>query len=70
MKPHPHLETFLNPYDPGIQHITLKLRQTIMEWIPEANALVWDGYNAVSVAFSKSFKLRMPFVIALFIKNM
>lgn len=32
-----------------------------MEWIPEANALVWDGYNAVSVAFSKSFKLRDAF---------
>jgi len=57
MKPHPDLETFLNPYDPMVQHIALELRQLILEWIPEANELIWDGYNAVSMAYSKSEKL-------------
>ena len=61
MKAPPDLEIFLNHYDAGVQHIALALRQLILEWVPEANELIWDGYNAVSMAYSKSEKLHDAF---------
>ena len=61
MEPHPHLRTSLSPYDPGVQDIAFELRKWILQWIPEANELIWDGYNAVSMAYSKSEKLQDAF---------
>ncbi|MGB5508114.1 DUF1801 domain-containing protein [Robiginitalea sp.] len=61
MKPPPHLVICLDPYDPGIQEMAFYLRRLILEWVPETNELIWDGYNAVSMAYSKSEKLRDAF---------
>ncbi len=57
MKPPSSLVTYLSPYDPGIQEMAFYLRQLVLGWVPEANELIWDGYNAVSMAYSKSEKL-------------
>ena len=61
MKPNPQLVTFLSPYDKGIQKLTLQLRDFIIELVPQANELIWDNYNAVAIAYSKSEKLKDAF---------
>lgn len=57
MKPNTQLEHFLSPYDKHIQALTLELRGFITDLVPEANELIWDNYNAVAIAYSKSEKL-------------
>ena len=61
MKPNPQLKIFLSPYDKSIQELTIKLRNFIIETIPSSNELIWDNYNAVAIAFSKSQKLTDAF---------
>ncbi|MFK7847673.1 MAG: hypothetical protein AB8G77_20440 [Rhodothermales bacterium] len=61
MKPNPALKKFLQPYDAGIQQLTLELRDFITDLVPEANELIWDNYNAVAMAYSKSEKLKDAF---------
>jgi hypothetical protein len=61
MKPNPKLKKFLEPYDHEIQKLTLELRNFITDLIPEANELIWDNYNAVAMAYSKSEKLKNAF---------
>jgi len=58
MKPNPALKKFIAPYDEGIQKLTLELRNFITELVPQANELIWDNYNAVAMAYSKSEKLK------------
>ena len=61
---------FLKPYDPKIQTIALELRDFIKATIPEANELIWDNYNAVAIAYSKSEKLKDAFChIAVYSKH-
>lgn len=61
MKPNPQLKVFLDPYDKGIQKLTLDLRNFITDLVPEANELIWDNYNAVAMAYSKSENLKDAF---------
>ena len=61
MKPNPELQKFIEPYDEGIQKLTLELRNFITDLVPQANELIWDNYNAVAMAYSKSEKLKDAF---------
>lgn len=61
MKPHPELEKFIEPYDMGIQKLTMELRNLITDMVPQANELIWDNYIAVAIAYSKSQKLKDAF---------
>ena len=70
MKPNPQLQTFVAPYDQEIQKSTMQLRNFITDLVPEANELIWDNYNAVAMAYSKSEKLKDAFChIALYSKH-
>ena len=61
MKPNPELKKFIAPYVKDIQKLTLELRDYITDLVPEANELIWDNYNAVAMAYSKSKKLKDAF---------
>ena len=61
MKLNPQLQKFLEPYDTRIQELTMQLRNFITDLVPEANELIWDNYNAVAMAYSKSEKLKDAF---------
>lgn len=61
MKPNKKLTIFLSPYDTEIQQLTIELRNFVTNLIPEANELIWDNYNAVAMAYSKSEKLKDAF---------
>ncbi|MFD2565415.1 hypothetical protein [Aquimarina rubra] len=61
MKANPQLKKFIEPYDQGIQKLTLELRNFITELVPQANELIWDNYNAVAIGYSKSEKLKDAF---------
>lgn len=61
MKPNPQLKIFLEPYDEPIQNLTMDLRNFITDLVPESNELIWDNYNAVAMAYSKSEKLKDAF---------
>ena len=61
MKINPELQFFLFPYDTNIQELTLKLRNFIIETEPTCNELIWDNYNAVAIAYTKSDKLKDAF---------
>lgn len=70
MKPHTDLNKFLKPYDPSIQELTLALRAYILRLVPQTNELIWDNYNAVSIANSKSKQLKDAFChIAIYAKH-
>ena len=70
MKPHPQLASFMNPYDEHIQKIAWDLRQFILERVPAVNELIWDNYNALAIAYSKSEKLKDAFChVALYSKH-
>lgn len=70
MKPHKDLIKFLKSYDPSIQKLTLDLRQFLLELVPNTNELIWDNYNAVAIAYSKSEKLKDAFChIAVYAKH-
>ena len=56
MKENPKLHVFLNSDTPN-SNLTLELRRFITDLVPEANDLIWDNYNAVALAYSKSEKL-------------
>lgn len=61
MTPNPQLKNFLAPYDSKIQELAMQLRGFVCECMPEANELIWDNYNAVAIAYSKSEKLKDAF---------
>jgi len=61
MDSNPQLQNFLSPYNDSLQKLTLELRSFITDLIPEANELIWDNYNAVAIAYSKSEKLKDAF---------
>ncbi len=61
MQVNPDLLNFLSPYDSSIQQLTLQLRSFIIENVPTSNELIWDNYNAVALAYSKSDKLKDAF---------
>lgn len=60
----------MEPYDEEIQKLTFQLRDFITNLVPQANELIWDNYNAVAIAYSKSEKLKDAFChIALYSKH-
>ncbi len=61
MKVSPELIEFLAPYDEKIQKLVLQLRGFIIDALPTTNELIWDNYNAVAIAYSKSDKLKDAF---------
>ncbi len=61
MKPHPELSNFMQPYSIEIQQLAMQLRGFIVDLVPEANELIWDNYNAVALAYSKSEQLKDAF---------
>ena len=61
MEPNKQLIEFLKPYNSDIQELAFELRNFIVEIVPEANELIWDNYNAVAIAYSKSEKLKDAF---------
>lgn len=61
MKPNAELKKFIHPYNKGIQKLTIELRDFITNLVPQANELIWDNYNAVAMAYSKSEKLKDAF---------
>ncbi len=61
MRPNPQLKKFIKPYSEKIQNLTLELRSFITELVPQTNELIWDNYNAVAIAYSKSKKLKDAF---------
>lgn len=70
MDPNPALKKFLVPYDDEIQKLTMELRTFVTDLVPEANELIWDNYNAVALAYSKSEKLKDAFChIAVYSKH-
>ncbi len=70
MEPNKKLKVFLKPYSSEIQNLTFELRGFITETIPQSNELIWDNYNAVAIAYSKSKKLKDAFChIAVYSKH-
>ncbi len=70
MKAHPDLKKFIKPYSESIQKLTLEIREFVLAIVPEANELIWDNYNAVAMAYSKSEKLSDAFChIAVYSKH-
>lgn len=70
MKPNAQLYKFIKPYNQEIQRLTIQLRDFITDLVPEANELIWDNYNAVAIAYSKSEKLKDAFChIAVYSKH-
>lgn len=63
------LKQYLSAYNPKVQEICLHLRSFVSEKHPEANQLVYDGYNAVSIVFSLSSKLKDAFCHLAVYKN-
>lgn len=61
MKPNSQFKNFIHPYDEGIQKLTIEVRDFITDLVPLANELIWDNYNAVAMAYSKSEKLKDAF---------
>ena len=61
MEPNPQLRKFIQTYDEEIQNLTWEMRNFIRDLVPQANELIWDNYNAVAIAYSKSEKLKDAF---------
>jgi len=61
MKSNPQLNKIIEPYDERIKKLTIELRDFITDLVPQANELIWDNYNAVAMAYSKSEKLKDAF---------
>ena len=61
MTPNPQLNDFLRSYPDHIRQLTIEVRNYITSLIPEANELIWDNYNALAMAYSKSEVLKDAF---------
>ena len=55
------LKEFLLAYDEEVASLAMELRKYILQLVPEANELIWDNYNALAMAYSKSEKLKDAF---------
>lgn len=64
------LSAFLLPYSESIRQLTFDLCDFVSTLIPESNQLIWDNYNAVAIAYSKSEVLKDAFChIAVYSKH-
>jgi len=55
------INTFIEAYPQQVCEIANRLRKFVKELVPSANELVWDNYNALAIAYSKSEKLKDAF---------
>lgn len=70
MEAHPSLTQFLSPYPENVRQLAMALRTFITIHEPLANELIWDNYNALAIAYSKSDKLKDGFChIAVYAKH-
>jgi hypothetical protein len=60
-RPAPELRGYLAAFDPAIGRLFLAARAAVLEAAPDANELVYDAYNAVSVAFTFTDRLAGAF---------
>src|SRR5258706_4713028 len=60
-RPPAALRTFLEPYDQIISRLFFAARATVLVAAPEATELIYDAYNAVTVAYSFTDRLREAF---------
>lgn len=60
---------YVSLYDKKIQEICFHLRCFVAKNYPEANQLIYDGYNAVSIAFSLIDNLEDAFCNIALYKN-
>jgi hypothetical protein len=56
-KPPPELVKFLQPYDPAIQKLALKLRSLVLEELAPCYENIYDAYNAVAIGYGTSERL-------------
>ena len=61
LPPNSKLPAFLAAYDDSIQQLFLDLRTFVLENIPPVNELIYDSYNALTVAYTRSEKLSDAF---------
>lgn len=61
MDPHPKLAGFLDCYPETVQQLFLHLRSFVLETVPDCHELIWDNYNALALAYSRSDKLADAF---------
>jgi Domain of unknown function (DU1801) len=59
--PHPLLVKFLRPYPAKTRRLALAARQRVLQEDPYATELIYDAYNAVSIVFSVTERLRDAF---------
>src|SRR5262245_11517687 len=57
----PELRGFLEAYEPAIAKLFFATRKVVLGAAPGASELVYDAYNAVTVAYSFSERLREAF---------
>ncbi|MEQ9298463.1 MAG: DUF1801 domain-containing protein [Cyclobacteriaceae bacterium] len=70
MDAHTSLTQFLSPYPEYVQQLAMELRTYLTVHEPLANELIWDNYNALAIAYSKSDKLKDAFChIAVYAKH-
>jgi hypothetical protein len=60
-KPPQALVDFLEAYPSGVSRLFLAARRVVLRAAPEANELIYDAYNAVTVAYSFSGRLKEAF---------
>ena len=63
------LQEYISVYDNKIQEISSYLRSFVSKNQPEANQLIYDSYNAVSIVFSLSDKTEDGFCHIALYKN-
>lgn len=59
--PLPDLLKFLSAYDPQIVDLALSLRQLVLTEIPSASESIYDAYEAVSIGYSETGRLKEGF---------
>jgi hypothetical protein len=57
-RPIPELLQFLKPYQPNIQKLALDVRAYLLEMEPRATETIYDAYNAVSIGYSFTGRLK------------
>jgi hypothetical protein len=55
------LRAFLEPYDPAIARLFFAIRKAVLRAAPDATELIYDAYNAVTVAYSFTDRLKEAF---------
>lgn len=70
MQAHSQLQEFLEAYHPSIQELFWLLRSFILSQDEQANELIWDNYNALAIAYSRSEQLKDAYChVALYTKH-